>query len=148
MPPLDTTGSLMRSGSAGQGPERSPIRLVPQANGYAEYVDQTSAASRPVGPGQHRTACGARVGLTHGIPIGSFRGKGATSRAPSQGQRPIRSTIAWLLVLPLVTMGLLYVYAVSGTIGPATAKQNAATVNADIGAPDALMTQALQIEQA
>jgi signal transduction histidine kinase len=67
---------------------------------------------------------------------------------PASRQRSIRSAIIWLLVLPLVTLAGLWAYAAVGTIGPAVAKQDSAAVNADIGEPDALMTQALEIEQA
>lgn len=81
------------------------------------------------------------------MPTGALRIKGMPSAAgPARRQRSIRSTITLLLVLPLVTMAGLYTYAVTGTIGPAVAKQNSAAVNNDIGEPDALMTQALEQE--
>jgi signal transduction histidine kinase len=71
----------------------------------------------------------------------------AAPAGPARTQRSIRSTISLLLILPLVTMAGLYVYALSGTIGPAFAKQASAAVNDDIGAPDAFMTQALELEE-
>jgi signal transduction histidine kinase len=42
----------------------------------------------------------------------------------------------------------LYVYAAAGTIGPAEAKQDSATVNADLGAQDALLGDAYETEVA
>ena len=48
------------------------------------------------------------------------------SAGPARRQRSIRSTIALLLALPLITMAGLYAYAVAGTIGPAAAKQHSA----------------------
>jgi signal transduction histidine kinase len=62
-------------------------------------------------------------------------------------QRSIRSTIVYLLVLPIVAMIVLYAYAVYGSIGPARAKQNASAVNNDIGAPFAGAVQAIEAEQ-
>jgi signal transduction histidine kinase len=61
--------------------------------------------------------------------------------------RTIRYTIAWLFILPVATMTGLYAYAASGTIGPAIAKQDAATVNSDVGGPAAVLTESLLQEQ-
>jgi len=141
----------MRSGSVDQGPGRGPTpRLVPQADGYAEYVDPTREAARPAGPGQHRSSARrpSGQGPTRSIPTGSFRIKGGPSTTARRGQRNIRTSIAFLLILPLLTMAGLYGYAVAGTIGPAQAKQNAATVNNDIGVPFSNMVQALEVEEA
>jgi signal transduction histidine kinase len=137
----------MRSGALDQEPGRGPARLVPQPDGFAEYVEPAREQARPAGPGQHRSS-GRRPsgqGPTRNIPTGSFRIKGVEQ--PRRGQRAIRTTIALLLILPVVTMIGLYSYAVSGTINPAIAKQNSANVNADIGVPFAAMVEALEVEQ-
>ncbi len=128
-----------------QAPGRGRPRLVSQPDGYAGYRDQPPPPSgRPGGPGQHRSS--ARRTLAPNISAGLFRGRG--SQPAGRGQRSIRSAISWLLILPLVTMIGLYAYALSGTIGPAIAKQNVAAVNTDIGAPDAYMQVYLEKEQA
>jgi signal transduction histidine kinase len=50
--------------------------------------------------------------------------------------------------LPVLTMAGLYTYAAIGTVGPAVAKQDSATVNADVGAADAFLGQAIETEEA
>jgi len=67
---------------------------------------------------------------------------------PHRRQRSIRSTITALLILPVLTMIGLYAYAVSGTISPAIAKQDAAAVNTDIGQTITAVVVALEAEQA
>jgi signal transduction histidine kinase len=57
-------------------------------------------------------------------------------------QRPIRSTLTILLVIPLISLIALWAYAASSTVGGAFAKRNSDTVNKDIGAP----TQALLLQ--
>jgi len=139
----------MRSGALDQEPGRGSARLVPQPDGYAEYVEQPREQARPTGPGQHRSSARRTSGQgpTRNIPTGSFRIKGVQP-VQRRGQRSIRSTISVLLILPVVTMIGLYVYALSGTIGPAEAKQNSAAVNNDIGVPFSSMVQAIELEQA
>ncbi|MCW2932267.1 MAG: putative sensor with domain [Actinomycetia bacterium] len=139
----------MRSGALDQEPGRGSARLVPQPDGYAEYVEQAREQARPAGPGQHRSSSRRPPGQnpTRNIPTGSFRIKGVQP-PPRRGQRSIRTTITLLVILPVLTMIGLYLYAVSGTIGPAEAKQNAAKVNADIGAPFSAMVQQIEAEQA
>jgi hypothetical protein len=93
------------------------------------------AAREPgvVTPGQHRSPSGPPASTrrwSHGI-----RGR----------QRPIRSTLTVLLIIPVVSLIALWAYAASTTVGGAIAKQNADTVNKDIGAPtQALFTQLTQ----
>src|SRR5271170_7805354 len=139
----------MRSGALDQEPGRGPARLVPQPDGYAEYVEQARETVRPAGPGQHRSSSrrSPAQGPTRNIPTGSFRIKGVQP-VSRRGQRSIRSTITYLLILPVLTMIGLYIYAAAGTIGPAVAKQNSATVNADIGQSVSAFTEALENEQA
>ncbi|HEX4831532.1 MAG TPA: nitrate- and nitrite sensing domain-containing protein [Trebonia sp.] len=135
----------MRSGSAEQEAGRGPARLVPQGDGYADYVDP----ARVPGPGQHRSGRrppGQRP--TRNIPTGSFRIKGVPVSANRRRQRSIRSTIAWLLVLPLLTMAGLYAYAAYGAIGSAVASQHAASVNNQVNEPVRTLGAALQDERA
>jgi hypothetical protein len=93
------------------------------------------AAREPgvVTPGQHRSPSGPPASTrrwSHGI-----RGR----------QRPIRSTLTVLLIIPVVSLIALWAYAASTTVGGAIAKQNSDTVNKDIGAPtQALFTQLTQ----
>jgi signal transduction histidine kinase len=140
----------MRSGALDQEPGRGSARLVPQPDGYAEYGEQArEQQARPTGPGQHRSSSRRPPGQgpTHNIPTGSFRIKGVQP-VPRRGQRSIRYTIAWLLILSVVTMIGLYFYAAVGTINPAIAKLDSATVNADIGDSFSAMVQAIEAEQA
>jgi signal transduction histidine kinase len=140
----------MRSGAVDREPGRGSTRLIPQADGYADYVDPARESSRPPGPGQHRSG-GHRApghGPAHNISTGSFRIKGASSSAAGRGgQRPILITIIWLLVLPAVTMVVLYLYAAIPTVGPAEAKGNSAATNTDIGQTDQLMVEAIEGEE-
>ncbi|HEY6787180.1 MAG TPA: nitrate- and nitrite sensing domain-containing protein, partial [Trebonia sp.] len=139
----------MRSGALDQEPGRGSARLVPQPDGYAEYVEQAREQARPAGPGQHRSSSRrpSGQGPTRNIPTGSFRIKGVQP-PPRRGQRSIRTTITYLLILPVLTMIGLYIYAAAGTIGPAVARQHTATVNADIGEPDTLLSEAVEQEDA
>jgi signal transduction histidine kinase len=140
----------MRSGAVDREPGRGSTRLVPQADGYADYVDPARDASRPAGPGQHRSGA-HRVpghGPSRNVSTGSFRIKGAPPSAASRrGQRPILITIISLLILPTITMVALYLYAAIPTIGPAEAKGNSAATNSDIGQTDEAMVQAVEEEQ-
>ncbi|HTU76792.1 MAG TPA: nitrate- and nitrite sensing domain-containing protein [Trebonia sp.] len=140
----------MRSGAVDREPGRGPTRLVPQADGYADYVDPAREESRPAGQGQHRS--GTRHvpgrGQARNSSTGSFRIKGAAPAVARRGQRPILITIIWLLILPTITMVALYLYAAIPTIAPAEAKGNSAATNADIGQTDEAMVQAVEEEQA
>ncbi len=139
----------MRSGALDQEPGRGSARLVPQPDGYAEYVGQPREQARPTGPGQHRSSARRQQGQgpTRNIPTGSLRIKGVQPTA-RRGQRSIRSTITLLLILPVITMIGLYAYAAASTIGPAVAKHHTATVNADIGGPHTLLSEAVEREDA
>ena len=64
-------------------------------------------------------------------------GRGIRDR--QRRQRPIRSTLTVLLIIPVVSLIALWAYAASTTVGGAIAKRNSDTVNKVIGAP----TQAL-----
>ena len=86
------------------------------------------AAREPgvVTPGQHRSPSGPPASTrrwSHGI-------RGRQGR-----QRPIRSTLTVLLIIPVASLIALRAYAASTTVGGAIAKQNSDTVNKDIGAP-------------
>jgi signal transduction histidine kinase len=108
-------------------------RLVPQADGYADYVDRTYApgppSGLPRGQGQHRSP-------------GRPRGK-RTAR-----QRSIRSTITILLVIPLLSLVALWGYAATGAIGSATSNRQVNEVNTDIGYPTQILTEQLSTETA
>jgi signal transduction histidine kinase len=132
----------MGPGRADQEWPTSPPRLVPQSDGYADYVDQ----SRP-GPAGQPTA-------QQGSPP-RHRRKGQRGRVLSVGgagrtarQRSIRSTITILLVIPLLSLIALWAYAAVSTVGGAIANQNDNTLNQEVGGPIAALVQALQTEQA
>ena len=96
------------------------------------------AAREPgvVPPGQHRSLSG---------PQASLRRWGRVVRGRQVRQRPIRSTLTVLLIIPVVSLIALWAYAASTTVGGAIAKRNSDTVNKDIGAPtQALFTQLTQ----
>ena len=98
-------------------------RLVPQADGYADYVDQSQAAGSH---GASRGQGAGRAGRT-----GHRKGRG--DRAPRQ--RPIRSTIMILLIAPLACLIALYAYAATGLVGAALADQTSNALSADLGTP-------------
>jgi signal transduction histidine kinase len=115
-----------------------PARLVPQSDGYADYVDQ----SQQQGAGQYAPAQAQRASRTGHAGRRSAHRKDRASR-----QRSIRSTIMILLVLPLVSLVALWAYAASSTVGGALAKRNSDTVNKDIGGPLQALLQALILER-
>jgi signal transduction histidine kinase len=83
------------------------------------------------------------------VPTGALRIKGMPSSAtPARRQRSIRSTITLLLIIPLLSLIALWVYAASGTVGPALAKQHSAALNNTVGQPILNMSVALQTERA
>ncbi len=63
-------------------------------------------------------------------------------------QRPIRSTLTILLVIPLVSLIALWAYAASSTVGGAIGKRNSDTANKVIGAPTQALFQELVQERA
>jgi signal transduction histidine kinase len=157
----------MGPGRADQEWPTKPPRLVPQSDGYADYVDQPRpgsagqragqqpgqpagqqhAAARRLGPGQdggkapyarHRRK--DRRSHGHGFGLG---GSGRTAR-----QRSIRSTITILLVIPLLSLIALWAYAAVSTVGGAIANKNDNTLNQLTGAPIAALAQALETERA
>src|SRR5258708_34241306 len=106
----------MRPVAVQQEPGRGPARLVPQPDGYAEYVDPAQNQGRAAGPGQHRSPR-RPPGPTRSVPTGARRLKGIPpSASPARGQPSVPSTIAFLRALPLTTLAALHVYALLGTI--------------------------------
>src|SRR6266571_1505750 len=63
-------------------------------------------------------------------------------------QRPIRSTLTILLVIPLVSLIALWAYAAGSTVGGAIGKQNSDTANKVIGAPTQALFEQLVQERA
>jgi Nitrate and nitrite sensing len=97
---------------------------------------QATAGEPPCRHGQHRCSLGREIFASWSGYVGRRRG-GRGLR-----QRPIRSTITVLLVIPLLSLIGLWVYVAMGTVGGATAERDANAVNADIGAPlEALIGQ-------
>src|SRR5580704_13549204 len=113
----------MGPGRADQEWPTSPPRLVPQSDGYADYVD-----SAGVRTGARATRAGHRK-VRRG-----FRGPGRAAR-----QRSIRSTITILLVIPLLSLIALWAYAAVSTVGGAIANQDDNTTNQEIGGPIAAL---------
>jgi signal transduction histidine kinase len=92
---------------------------VPKADGYADYVEDDQAAE------------------VYEQRLAQPRNERAARR-----QRPIRSTITWLLVLPILTLIGLEAYSVVNTLPKAIANHNTSTVNNDVGgALSGLLTQ-------
>jgi signal transduction histidine kinase len=106
-------------------PVDEPFRLVPQPDGYADYVAQAQTRGR----GQHRYSAAGRAGT-------------------AARQRSIRSTITILLVIPLLSLIALWAYAATSTVGGAIAKRNADTINRELGAPMQVMNEQLDTERA
>src|SRR3984885_9307208 len=152
------------------GPGRSdqewptkPPRLVPQSDGYADYVDQSwpgsagQQAGQPTGQ-QHTAARQLGRGQDGGrAPYAGHRRKERRGRSLGRGsggprrtarQRSIRSTITILLVIPLLSLIALWAYAAVSTVGGAIANENDNTLNQLTGAPIASLVGALQTEGA
>jgi signal transduction histidine kinase len=133
----------MGPGRADQEWPTSPPRLVPQSDGYADYIDRPQAPSAPrreLGQGQDRSRA-AHAG--HRKDRRSFGGPGRGAR-----QRSIRSTITILLVIPLLSLIALWAYAAVSTVGGAIANQNDNTLNTEVGAPIAALATGLETERA
>jgi signal transduction histidine kinase len=111
----------MGQGRFTREPANESPRLIPQPDGYADYI-------QPPGQGQHRA--GHRRG-----PIAAR-------------QRSIRSTIIILLVIPLLSLVALWAYAASSTVGGALAKQDSDALNRDVGGPLAALIGQVDIERA
>jgi len=154
-------------------PANQSLRLMPQPDGYGDYVDQAGDARYVGGAGPT-----AHADSTHADPSQadsaqadsaqadtargqarhrSARGRLATAAWPGRAgqrrgesaarQRSIRSTMTILLVIPLLSLAAIWAYAAVGTIGPALAKQHADTLNQDIGAPLQNLIQQLDTER-
>ena len=68
-----------------------------------------------------------------------------TSHGRPGRQRPIRSTLTVLFLIPLISLIALWGYAATGTIGSVIGKRNSDTVNQDVGGPaQALLVQLAQ----
>jgi signal transduction histidine kinase len=157
----------MGPGRADQEWPTKPPRLVPQSDGYADYVDQSrpgsagqQAGQQPGQPAGQQHAAAPRLGRGqdggkapyarhrrkdgrgrgHGLGLG---GSGRTAR-----QRSIRSTITILLVIPLLSLIALWAYAAVSTVGGAIANKNDNTLNQLTGAPIAALAEALETERA
>ena len=146
----------MGPGRSDQEWPTSPPRLVPQSDGYADYVDRSQAG--PVAPPAGR-ATGAQAAARHALGWGQDRNRAARPghRKVRRGfggpgranrQRSIRSTITILLVIPLLSLIALWAYAAVSTVGGAIANSNDNTLNQEIGAPIAALVGALQTEGA
>jgi signal transduction histidine kinase len=147
----------MGPGRADQEWPTSPPRLVPQSDGYADYVDRSQpgppagpANRQPTGPqGATRKELGRgreRSRAAHAGHRKDRRGFAAPGRAARQ--RSIRSTITILLVIPLLSLIALWAYAAVSTVGGAIANKNDNTLNQEVGAPIAALSAALQTERA
>src|SRR5580692_12369736 len=147
----------MGPGRADQEWPTSPPRLVPQSDGYADYVDRSQpgppagpANRQPTGPqGATRKELGRgreRSRAAHAGHRKDRRGFAAPGRAARQ--RSIRSTITILLVIPLLSLIALWAYAAVSTVGGAIANKNDNTLNQLTGAPIAALAQALETERA
>src|SRR5580692_5925225 len=157
----------MGPGRADQEWPTKPPRLVPQSDGYADYVDQSRPGSagqqlgqlpgRPMGQ-QHAAARRLGRGQDGGkAPYARHRRKERRSRGHGFGlagsgrtarQRSIRSTITILLVIPLLSLIALWAYAAVSTVGGAIANQNDNTLNQEVGGPIAALVGSLQTEGA
>src|ERR1700722_10972782 len=150
----------MGPGRADQEWPTSPPRLVPQSDGYADYMDrsQLGEAGSPARPtngspagrqGATRKDVGRATDKSRAAHAGhrkTRRSSGGYDRAGRQ--RSIRSTITILLVIPLLSLIALWAYAAVSTVGGAIANQNDNTLNQEVGGPIASLVGALQTEGA
>jgi hypothetical protein len=116
---------------AGQEPTREQPRLVAQPDGYADYVEDTRerGAAGPAGSG------GQVVGP---VP----RRHSASAAPPRRRQRSIRSTLALLLVIPMITLVGLLAYSFTTTIPEVLANRNNEAISNEVGGPlQGLLTQ-------
>jgi signal transduction histidine kinase len=122
---------------------------VPKADGYADYAED-NRDSDPYGhaPGQPQDAEAGPQPLqaerepeVSARPRRRHRTSGGGSRS-ARRQRSIRSTITWLLVLPILTLIGLETYSFFNTLPGSIANHNNSTVNNDVGgALSGLLTQ-------
>jgi hypothetical protein len=77
-----------------------------------------------------------------GWPVRRARGHGRPVR-----QRPIRSTITILLVIPLLSLIALWAYAATSTVGGALARRTSDQLNTDIGGPLQVLVAQLDAER-
>jgi signal transduction histidine kinase len=146
----------MGPGRADQEWPTSPPRLVPQSDGYADYVDRSQPG--PVGPTAGRAngqqgVTGRGLGPSRDRSPAAHAGHRKSRRSPggtgrTSRQRSIRSTITVLLVIPLLSLIALWAYAAVSTVGGAIANQNDNTLNQEVGGPIAALVGALQTEGA
>jgi signal transduction histidine kinase len=124
----------------GQEPTREQPRLVAQPDGYADYVEDVGlpgerGAPGPTGSGAARESGGLVVGP---VP----RRHSASAAPPRRRQRSIRSTLTWLLVIPMITLIGLLVYSFTTTVPEVLANRNNTAINNEVGAPlQGLLTQ-------
>jgi signal transduction histidine kinase len=89
-------------------------------------------------PGSRATGTRA-TGAHHpgtGAHHSGYAGRRRGARVGRTGRlRSIRGTITILLIVPLLSLVALWLYAASGTVGPATAEREGNAVNNDIGNP-------------
>jgi signal transduction histidine kinase len=87
-------------------------------------------------PGSRATGTRA-TGAHHpgtGAHHSGYAGRRRGARIGRTGRlRSIRGTITVLLIVPLLSLVALWLYAASGTVGPATAERDANAVNNDVG---------------
>jgi len=125
-------------------------RLVPQASGYAVYVDQQPATGgRPRAEAQHGAGPQRRPGRVRHARRrsgGDAGARGGRQRRAGR-QRSIRSTLVLLLILPLISLIALWAYAASTTLGDALAKRAADSINHEVGAPIEALVVQLQVER-
>lgn len=143
----------MSPGRVDQQPPRGTARLVPQKDGYADYVDQQV---RP--PGQHRSQRGQAPSGGGQAPSGGHAAAGRASGGPAEsarltagraeGQRSIRSMISLLLVVPLLSLVALYAYSAYSAVGNALARQHEQKLSSDLGTPVTTLYVALDSERA
>jgi signal transduction histidine kinase len=113
---------------------------VPKADGYADYVEDNRVGDaheqRPGRPQDAETGGPRppRSGRELDGPVSRGRnpGSGGGTRG-ARRQRSIRSTITWLLVLPILTLIGLETYSFVNTLPGSIANHNNSTVNNDVG---------------
>ncbi len=136
VPPWDDAEPFHGSGDTlaeGPGAEEAGRPGRSAGDGFPPESGGSGGVPPRTGSGQHRSLSRARV---------SARLRARAGRTRRVRQRPIRSALTVLLIIPLVSLIALWAYAASSTVGGAIAKRNSDTVNKDIGAP----TQALFLQ--
>jgi signal transduction histidine kinase len=139
----------MGPGRADQEWPTSPPRLVPQSDGYADYMDQSQAGQAGQAGSPAGSASGSRNGRQRAAHAGHRKTRRSSAGYDRAGrQRSIRSTMTILLVIPLLSLIALWAYAAVSTVGGAIANQNDNTLNQEVGGPIATLVGALQTEGA